>query len=129
LAQLDKPYVWGAKGPDAFDCSGLMTAAWAAAGVGIPAGTVNQKFAGAPVSIAAIAPGDLVFTTGSLGSLGNPRHVGMYAGQGIVVEAHSTATGIILQPLAGMADEIVTIRHIAGPTGETAAPVALAAAG
>lgn len=129
LAQLDKPYVWGAKGPDAFDCSGLTTAAWAAAGVGIPAGTVNQKFAGTPASIAAIAPGDLVFTTGSLGSAGNPRHVGMYAGQGVVVNAYSTDTGIILQPLADMVDDIVTIRHIAGPAGETAAPVALAAVG
>jgi cell wall-associated NlpC family hydrolase len=90
---------------------------------------VNQKFAGTPVSIAAIAPGDLVFTTGSLGSAGNPRHVGMYAGQGVVVNAYSTDTGIILQPLADMVDKIVTIRHIAGPTGETAAPVALAAVG
>jgi len=129
LAQLDKPYVWGAKGPDSFDCSGLTTAAWAAAGIGIPAGTVNQKFAGTPASIATIAPGDLVFTTGSLGSPGNPRHVGMYAGQGVVVNAYSTDTGIILQPLADMADEIVTIRHIAGPAGEATAPMTLAAAG
>lgn len=120
LAQVGKPYVWGAKGPDAFDCSGLTTAAWAAAGVGIPAGTVNQKFAGTPVSLGQIAPGDLVFIPGSLGSPTNPRHVGIYAGQGIVVNAYSSSTGVILVPLADMADRIVTIRHIAGPVGEPA---------
>lgn len=131
LAQVGKPYVWGAKGPDAFDCSGLTTAAWAAAGIGIPAGTINQKFTGDPVSLGQIAPGDLVFIPGSLGSPTNPRHVGIYAGQGIVVNAYSSSTGVILQPLADMADRIVTIRHIAGPVGEqrSASDAVLADAG
>lgn len=130
LAQLGKPYVWGAKGPDGFDCSGLMLAAWAAAGVPVPAGTVNQKTAGTPASIAQIAPGDLVFIPGSLGSPTNPRHVGMYVGDGLVVNAYDTSTGVVLQPLSDWADEVVAVRHIAGPAGQPvpAAPVTAALA-
>ncbi|BBG05739.1 MULTISPECIES: C40 family peptidase [Pseudonocardia] len=128
LAQLGKPYVWGAKGPDGFDCSGLMLAAWASAGVPIPAGTVNQKNAGTPASPANIAPGDLVFIPGSLGSPSNPRHVGMYVGQGLVVNAYDSSTGVVLQPLSDWADEITHVRHIAGPAGQPAPDAALAEA-
>ncbi|ALE77030.1 hypothetical protein FRP1_30510 (plasmid) [Pseudonocardia sp. EC080625-04] len=128
LAQLGKPYVWGAKGPDGFDCSGLMLAAWASAGVPIPAGTVNQKNAGTPASPANIAPGDLVFIPGSLGSPDNPRHVGMYVGQGLVVNAYDSSTGVVLQPLSDWAAEITHVRHIAGPAGQPAPATALAEA-
>ena len=90
LAQVGRPYVFGAKGPRAFDCSGLTQAAWAAAGVGISAGTLTQIHDGAPVaSLADLAPGDLLFSPGSLGTPSRPRHVGLYAGDGLVVEAHS----------------------------------------
>lgn len=120
LAQLGKPYVWGAKGPDSFDCSGLMLAAWAAAGVAVPAGTVNQKNAGTPASPAQAAPGDLVFVPGSLGSPANPRHVGMYIGNGLVVNAYDEKTGVVLQPLSDWADKVVAVRHIAGPAAPPA---------
>ena len=128
LAQLGKPYIWGAKGPHGFDCSGLMLAAWAQAGVPIPAGTVSQKSAGSPASAATIAPGDLVFIPGSLGSPGNPRHVGMYVGHGMVVNAYDSSTGVILQPLSDWEAEITHIRHIAGPPGQPAPDAALAEA-
>nr|WP_255426053.1 C40 family peptidase [Pseudonocardia sp. C8] len=128
LAQLGKPYVWGAKGPDSFDCSGLMLAAWSAAGVPIPAGTVSQKTAGTPASVANIAPGDLVFIPGSIGSPSNPRHVGMYVGHGLVVNAYDSSTGVVVQPLSEWADKITHIRHIAGPPGRPAPPAALAEA-
>ena len=127
LAQLGKPYVYGAKGPAAFDCSGLTTAAWAAGGVPVPAGTVSQKNAGTPASPATIAPGDLVFIPGSLGSPDNPRHVGIYVGQGLVVNAYSEQTGVIIQPLADWADQITHVRHIAGPAGQPAAAPGTAA--
>jgi cell wall-associated NlpC family hydrolase len=129
LDQVGKPYVFGAKGPDAFDCSGLTTAAWAAAGVGIPAGTVNQKLTGTAVTIGQIAPGDLVFIPGSLGSPTNPRHVGLYAGHGVLVSANDSRSGVVLRPLADWAGQIVTIRHVAGPTGEPSTSPALSGAG
>jgi hypothetical protein len=119
LAQLGKRYVWGGKGPDSFDCSGLVLAAWAAAGVPIPAGTVNQKSAGTPATLATVVPGDLLFTAGSLGSPTNPRHVGMYVGHGLVVDARDSATGVVLQPLADWAGRVVGVRHVAGPTTST----------
>ena len=105
-----------------------MLAAWAQAGVPIPAGTVSQKSAGSPASAATIAPGDLVFIPGSLGSPGNPRHVGMYVGHGMVVNAYDSSTGVILQPLSDWEAEITHIRHIAGPPGQPAPDAALAEA-
>ena len=116
LAQVGKRYVFGAKGPDTFDCSGLMQAAWAAAGVGISAGTLAQIHDGVAVaSLADLAPGDLLFTPGSLGTPANPRHVGMFAGHSTVIEAHSTKTGVILQPLSVWRAKTVAIRRVGGP--------------
>jgi cell wall-associated NlpC family hydrolase len=116
LAQVGRPYVFGAKGPRAFDCSGLTQAAWAAAGVGISAGTLSQIHDGTPVaSLADLAPGDLLFRPGSLGTPNRPRHVGLYAGDGVVVEAASRRTGVIVSPLAQWTATAVAIRRIAGP--------------
>ena len=116
LAQVGKRYVFGAKGPDTFDCSGLMQAAWAAAGVGISAGTLAQIHDGVAVAgLADLAPGDLLFTPGSLGTPTNPRHVGMYAGHDTVIEAHSTKTGVIVQPLSVWRAKTVAIRRVGGP--------------
>ena len=78
--QLGKPYVWGAAGPGSYDCSGLMQAAWAAAGVSIPR-TTYEQWAGLPhVPMSAIQPGDLIFFDG----LG---HVAMYVGNNMLVDA------------------------------------------
>ena len=120
LAQVGRPYVFGAKGPRAFDCSGLTQAAWAAAGVGISAGTLSQIHDGAPVvTLADAAPGDLLFSAGSLGTASRPRHVGLYAGDGLVVEAHSATTGVIVSPLQAWTTKTVAIRRItAGRAGE-----------
>ena len=115
LAQVGKPYVWGAKGPNAFDCSGLVQAAWAAAGVAISAGTTSQVHDGIPVaSLHQVQPGDLLFIPGSLGTARNPGHVGMYAGSGIVVNAYDDKHGVILESLDKWAPQVVAIRHIAG---------------
>ena len=117
MAQLGKPYVWGAQGPGAFDCSGLTMAAWASAGVTIPRVTYTQATAGTPVSIQAARTGDLVLIPGSDGTATNPGHVGMVAGvdnAGAVwlVEAARTGIPIRLTPLSGWANQIVTIRRI-----------------
>jgi peptidoglycan DL-endopeptidase CwlO len=81
FAQLGKPYVWGATGPDAYDCSGLAQAAWAAAGVSIPRDTYGQAGAGYPaVPQGNLQPGDLVFFAGD-------SHVAIYVGGGNVIDA------------------------------------------
>jgi len=75
--------VWGAEGPNAFDCSGLMQAAYAAAGVAITRTTATQVSDGTPVAgLGRLTPGDLLFIPGADGTPTHPGHVGMYAGGG-----------------------------------------------
>lgn len=117
LAQLDKPYVWAAAGPDAFDCSGLTMAAWAQAGVLLDRWTGSQVNAGAPVAHpAGMSPGDLILVPGDDGTLAAPRHVGMYIGYGLVVNAADPTEGIRVQTFADfvrVGGGLSTIRHIA----------------
>lgn len=87
LAQLGKPYVWAASGPNAYDCSGLTSASWAAAGVLLGRTTKQQVDDGVPTDVAQLLPGDLILTPGSDGTLASPGHVGMYIGRSLVVEA------------------------------------------
>ncbi|MFE9439709.1 NlpC/P60 family protein [Streptomyces sp. NPDC006602] len=80
-AQIGKPYVWGATGPESYDCSGLTQAAWKAAGVDIPRVTYDQVNAGTTVSLSAAQPGDLVFFYDDI------SHVGLYIGNGMMIHA------------------------------------------
>lgn len=101
LAQLGKPYVFGAAGPTAYDCSGLTMTAWAAAGVLLPHYTVAQAELGTPVAdVSLLRPGDLVFIPGSDGTMQAPGHVGMYIGGGLIIEAPQTGDVVKLVPLA-----------------------------
>lgn len=90
--QLCDPYVWGGTGPSAWDCSGLTQAAWASAGVSIPRDTYSQWAALPHVSKADLQPGDLVFFE----SLG---HVGIYVGDGMMIDAPSTGQVVTLHAL------------------------------
>ncbi|MFW6694624.1 NlpC/P60 family protein [Streptomyces sp. MAR4 CNX-425] len=80
-AQLGKPYVWGATGPDSFDCSGLTQAAWREAGISLPRTTYDQVNAGTQVAKADLQPGDLVFFYDDI------SHVGIYVGNGQMIHA------------------------------------------
>ncbi|MEU2765507.1 NlpC/P60 family protein [Streptomyces diastaticus] len=80
-AQMGKPYVWGAAGPDSFDCSGLTQAAWKTAGISLPRTTWNQVGVGQKVSVDAAQPGDLVFFYDDI------SHVGIYIGGGEMIHA------------------------------------------
>jgi cell wall-associated NlpC family hydrolase len=93
LAQLGSPYVWGAEGPATFDCSGLTSFAYAAAGVTIPRVSRAQfaAYAGLrPVDPLHLVAGDLVFFADNPGNPGTIHHVGMYIGKGLMVEAPHT---------------------------------------
>jgi cell wall-associated NlpC family hydrolase len=91
LAQLGKPYVWGADGPGSFDCSGLTLYAWAAAGVTLPHSAAAQYDALPHVSQSSLLPGDLVF-------FGSPiHHVGLYVGKGVMVAAPSSGRVVQVQ--------------------------------
>ncbi|MER6471994.1 C40 family peptidase [Streptomyces collinus] len=80
-AQIGKPYVWGATGPGSYDCSGLTSAAWKAAGVTLPRTTYDQVGAGTTVSLTDAQPGDLVFFYDDI------SHVGIYIGDGMMIHA------------------------------------------
>jgi cell wall-associated NlpC family hydrolase len=114
VAQLGKPYRWGATGPDAWDCSGMVQAAWRAAGIAISRTTLTQIHDGSPVpSLAELAPGDLVFIAGSEGTMTVPRHVGMYIGRSLIIEAPHTGDVIKIVSLSRWAPLIAAMRHIA----------------
>lgn len=89
--QLGKPYLWGGNGPAAFDCSGLMVGAWRAAGSSLPRTAQWQYGATARVAIADLQPGDLVFFGRSTSSI---YHVGMYVGDGQMIEAPRTGLNL-----------------------------------
>jgi cell wall-associated NlpC family hydrolase len=101
LGQLGKPYLWGSAGPGSFDCSGLTRAAWAAAGVSLLHYTVDQLHEGQPVVPGLATAGDLVLIPGSdPPGPGLPGHVGIYLGDGLVLSAVDTQTGVAVQSWA-----------------------------
>jgi cell wall-associated NlpC family hydrolase len=90
-AQLGDPYQFGATGPDAWDCSGLTQASWRAAGVALPRTAAEQWYAGShPASMTDLAPGDLVFFAYNLSDPASIHHVGLYIGDGLMIEAPHT---------------------------------------
>ncbi|HSJ22905.1 MAG TPA: C40 family peptidase [Nocardioidaceae bacterium] len=97
-AQLGDPYVWGAAGPDAWDCSGLMLRAWAQAGVPLPHYSVAQYYAGSPISVGDLRPGDLVFW-GTSSSPESIHHVAMYIGAGQIIHAPRTGRPVSIDSM------------------------------
>lgn len=92
-AQIGKPYRWGATGPDAYDCSGLVYAAAKAVGIKIPRTTAGQILIGNGVAKSDLQPGDLVFP--------DAGHVQIYTGGGNVVEAPRAGKNVREVPMWG----------------------------
>ncbi|MGI8702608.1 MAG: C40 family peptidase, partial [Nocardioidaceae bacterium] len=92
-AQLGEPYVWGAAGPDSWDCSGLTMGSWAAAGVYLPHYSVAQYYATTPISSAQLQPGDLLFW-GDTSSPDSIYHEAMYLGNGMIIQAPRTGENV-----------------------------------
>ena len=96
LAQVGKSYVRGATGPNSYDCSGLTSTAYAQVGVGLPRTSQAQYGVGTPVSLANLAPGDLVFYYSGI------SHVAIYIGNGMIVGASNPRTGVNVASVTSM---------------------------
>jgi cell wall-associated NlpC family hydrolase len=93
LAQVGKPYQYGAAGPNVYDCSGLTMRAWGAAGVGLPHSAAAQYGIGVHVTRAELQPGDLAFFYSPI------SHVAMYIGNNQMVDATHTGSYVLVQTL------------------------------
>ncbi len=85
--RLGSPYVWGATGPDTFDCSGLTGWAYRQAGLALPRTSRQQWFAGPHIGLAALAPGDLLFWGTDRSAPASIHHVSIYIGGGLMITA------------------------------------------
>ncbi|MFJ5719495.1 NlpC/P60 family protein [Streptomyces sp. NPDC093149] len=94
IGQIGKPYVWGAEGPDSFDCSGLTSRAWAKAGRVIPRTSQEQWRQLPKVPLNALRPGDLVIY------FPKATHVALYIGNGLVVQAPRPGSQVKVSPVA-----------------------------
>jgi cell wall-associated NlpC family hydrolase len=123
--QIGDPYVWGAEGPDAFDCSGLVEYVYRHFGLKTPRTTSEmQSGVGGLQAIgkAELQPGDLVLSKGWLKSNPNQGHVAIYAGNGKMIEAGDPVQTSTLGP--GYEAKVTGYRRVpgvAGYTGTTAA--------
>jgi cell wall-associated NlpC family hydrolase len=106
LAQVGDPYVWGAGGPNAFDCSGLTQYAYAAAGISLPHSSRMQSQLGSAVSRSQLQPGDLIFYYSPV------SHVSMYIGDGQMVHASTSGSPVKVVPVDSMGG-ITAMRRIA----------------
>ena len=90
--QIGKPYVYGGAGPDSFDCSGLTSWAWRAAGVSLSHSAYDQWFETTRVPIDSVQPGDLLFFGDD--GVESIHHVAIYVGGGQMVEASQTGVPV-----------------------------------
>ncbi|ONM46095.1 C40 family peptidase [Nocardia donostiensis] len=95
MSKQGAPYVYGAAGPDAFDCSGLVQWSYRQAGRELPRTSGAQLAAGTPVSLNDLQPGDLVSFYGG-------GHSGLYAGNGNVIHAATSGTPVHIAPISSM---------------------------
>ncbi|MBO0771874.1 MAG: C40 family peptidase, partial [Actinobacteria bacterium] len=93
LSRRGDPYVWGASGPSAFDCSGLVMWAYQQVGISLPHYTGAQFNMGVHVSRDQLQPGDLVFFYADIG------HVGLYIGNGLMVDAPDFGQVVKVEPV------------------------------
>ncbi|HEX9338651.1 MAG TPA: C40 family peptidase [Pseudonocardiaceae bacterium] len=99
LSQLGKPYVWGATGPNSFDCSGLMLRAYQSAGINLPRVSADQYHGGALLPVRNAQPGDLMFLAWDPNDPNTIHHVFMYLGNNQIVEAPFTGESVRRVPM------------------------------
>ncbi|MEV6138613.1 NlpC/P60 family protein [Nocardia sp. NPDC051990] len=101
--KIGAQYSWGASGPFSFDCSGLVQWAYKQAGIELPRTSFEQSHVGAPVAFENLRPGDIVVTNGG-------GHVGLYAGDGKLLNAVQSGQPVSYTPLRP--DMVVTARRM-----------------
>ncbi|MFB8267431.1 C40 family peptidase [Streptomyces sp. NPDC055955] len=117
LGQLGTPYQWGGECSDPHgqdpmgrcDCSSLMQASYKAGGVSISRTTYTQVKEGKAHSLDALRPGDLLFTHGTAEV---PEHVGMFIGEGLILQAPRTGDVVKISPLADWRPDVLAARRI-----------------
>jgi cell wall-associated NlpC family hydrolase len=116
LAEVGKPYVWGATGPDTYDCSGLMLRAFQAAGINLPRVSRQQFYAGGHVPVAQAQAGDLLFYATDPSDPSTIHHVTLYMGDGQMVEAPYTGESVRVRPVPWEYEELVPLATRPGTT-------------
>jgi peptidoglycan DL-endopeptidase CwlO len=108
LHQVGKPYVFGAAGPGAYDCSGLTMAAWQHGGVSLPHSAADQYNYGHHVSQDSLQPGDLIFFYQPIG------HVTIYIGDGMMVSAPTEGEDVMVVPLSNFENDYAGATRLVG---------------
>lgn len=106
IAQVGKPYVFGAAGPGSYDCSGLTLAAWKKGGVSLPHSAADQMNYGKNVGLDSLSPGDLIFMYQPIG------HVTIYIGDGMMVSAPTEGQDVTVVPVSSYSSDIVGATHL-----------------
>lgn len=113
-AQIGDPYVWGAEGPNSFDCSGLVYAAYRAAGIEVPRTTAaNIGRTGTAVDLAHAVPGDVLYYDNP----GATDHVGIYVGNGQMIEAPTQGQNVKLSGIRNPTSIRRLDERVAGSSG------------
>jgi cell wall-associated NlpC family hydrolase len=100
LSRVGMPYVWGAEGPRAFDCSGLVQWSFAQAGLVIPRVAADQARTGPAVPLKRLQPGDLLFYHTDPTAPSYISHVAIYLGKGYMIQAPQPGMNVEVVPLA-----------------------------
>jgi cell wall-associated NlpC family hydrolase len=120
LGEVGKPYVWGATGPNTYDCSGLMLRAFEAAGVQLPRVSRDQYNAGGHLPVRQAQPGDLMFYAYDRNDPRTIHHVFLYMGNDQMVEAPYSGQNVRVQPVNWDYDELVPLATRPGTPANTA---------
>ncbi|MBP2364977.1 C40 family peptidase [Pseudonocardia parietis] len=116
LGELGKPYVWGATGPNAYDCSGLLMRAYEAAGMTIPRVSRDQYNSGGHLPVREMQPGDFLFYAHDPSDPTTIYHVTMYIGDDKMVEAPNKNHPVRVQPVPWDFEDLVPLATRPGTT-------------
>jgi cell wall-associated NlpC family hydrolase len=116
LGEVGKPYVWGATGPNTYDCSGLMLRAFQSAGINLPRVSRQQFYAGGHVPVEQAQPGDLLFLATDPSDPSTIHHVVLYMGNDQIVEAPYTGEKVRVRPAPWKHKELVPLATRPGTT-------------